>query len=61
MTATQGALTPADVVGLTAPDALTVSLGNLAPVGYSRITGTQSASYSGVTATQSAGYTRITS
>ena len=46
-------------MGLTAPDALTVSVGNVAPVGYSTITGTQSASYSGVTATQSASYSDV--
>ena len=61
MTASQGAIVPASAVGLTAPDALTASVGNVAPLGYSRITGTQSAGYSDVTGTQTAGYTSVTS
>jgi len=37
----------------------TVSLGNVAPLGYQAVTATQSASYSSVTATQSANYTAV--
>jgi hypothetical protein len=39
----------------------TVSVGNVAPLGYKDITGTQSAGYSDVTATQSAGYSNVNS
>ena len=58
VTASVGAITPADVMGLTGISA-TVSVGNVAPIGYNRITGTQSGNYSAVTGTQSGGYTRV--
>ena len=54
-----GAITPADVVGLTGVSA-TVSVVSVAPIGYNAITGTQTASYSGVTATQTANYSDVT-
>jgi hypothetical protein len=46
-------------MGLTGLSA-TVSVGNVAPLGYKDITGTQSASYSNVAATQSASYSNVT-
>jgi len=55
-----GTLTPADLIGLTGVSA-TVSVGNVAPLGYGDVTATQSASYSDVTATQSAGYSDVNS
>ncbi len=45
-------------MGLTGLEA-TVSLGNIAPLGYEAITATQSAGYSTVTATQTANYTAV--
>ena len=45
-------------MGLTGVSA-TVSVGNVAPLGYEAVTGTQSAGYSSVTATQSANYTAV--
>jgi hypothetical protein len=47
-------------MGLTGVSA-TVSVGNVAPLGYGDVTATQSASYSNVTATQSASYTDVNS
>jgi hypothetical protein len=58
-------------MGLTGLSA-SITVGNVAPLGfkditgtqgasYSTVTGTQGASYSTVTGTQSAGYTRVTS
>ena len=41
--------TPADVMGLTGVSA-TASVGTLAPLGYKRITATQSAGYTRITA-----------
>jgi hypothetical protein len=37
-----------------------ITVGNVAPLGFKAITGTQTAGYSTVTGTQSAGYTRVT-
>ena len=45
-------------MGLTGVSA-TASVGNVAPLGYEDITGTQSAGYSSVTAAQTANYTAV--
>ena len=44
-----GSISPADVMGLTGVSA-TASVGAVAPLGYERITATQSAGYTRVTA-----------
>jgi len=46
-------------MGLTGVSA-TVSVGNVAPLGYGDVTGTQSASYSNISASQSASYSNVT-
>ena len=57
-TATTTQLTNGSLVGLGLT--ATTTLGNVAPLGFKAITGTQSASYSTVTGTQTGGYSTVT-
>jgi len=60
-TAAVGAITPADVMGLTGVSAtVTLSPSGVAPIGWGRVTAAQTGNYSKTTATQTGSWTRVT-